>query len=75
MEREQFVRAANTASWGLLERDLDYRFEDLRRRLGAVLWLDRPDVVHGPVNCVPDELSSIARGPGPQPRRGEGHGS
>ena len=40
MEREQFV-AANTASWGLLERDLDYRFEDLRRRLGASFgWTD-----------------------------------
>jgi hypothetical protein len=34
MEREQFV-AVDAPTWWLLERDLDYRMEELRRELGA----------------------------------------
>jgi hypothetical protein len=40
MERDQFV-AVETESWWLLERDVDYRIEDLRRDLGASFgWTD-----------------------------------
>jgi hypothetical protein len=40
MEREQFV-AVDAPTWWLVERDLDYRMEDLRRELGASFgWTD-----------------------------------
>jgi hypothetical protein len=40
MEKEQFV-AVDTEPWWLVQRDVDYRLEDLRQRLGASFgWTD-----------------------------------